>query len=159
MAIAKVLGPWGVRGEIKVARHSPAAGPLQPETRLLAGDREVTVERCRPHGGNLVVKLREIDDRTAAEKLRGTQLEVPEADLPPAPEGSYYEFQLVGLSAVSAGGEEIGTVSEVLATGANDVYVIGLPDGGQLLVPAIRDVVLSVDLEAGIMVVDPPKAL
>ncbi len=148
-----------MRGEVKVARHSPAAGPFGPGTRLYAGDRPVTVQRSRPHGPHLVVKLAGIDDRTAAGALRGADLEVPEADLPPTPEGTYYEFQLIGLAAVTPAGQALGTVSEVLATGANDVYVVRGEGGGEVLVPAIRDVVIGVDLGAGRMVVDLPEGL
>ena len=159
VAVARVLAPWGVKGEVKVARHSRTADPIEPGTRLYLADEQVMVEWSRASGKQLVVKLRGIDDRDAAERLRGSDMEIPESELPPAPEGMYYEFELIGLSAVTPAGDELGTVSEILATGANDVYVIATEDGNQVLVPAIRDVVLRVDTEAGQMVVDPPREL
>ena len=96
-----------------------------------------------------MLQLEGIDDRAAAERLAGRYLE---AEATPLPEGSYYWHQLIGLAVADDAGMEIGTVVEVFRAGENEVYRIEGPSG-ELLVPALRDVVRSIDLAAGRMVV------
>jgi 16S rRNA processing protein RimM len=97
-----------------------------------------------------VLRLDGIDGREAAEALVGRYLEVPARSLPT---GSYYWHQLVGLTVTDPAGGELGTLDEVFRVGENEVYrVVGR--AGEVLVPALRDVVQRIDLEAGLMVVD-----
>jgi 16S rRNA processing protein RimM len=98
-----------------------------------------------------VVRLSGIASREAAEALRGRFLEVAPRDLPP---GSYFWHQLVGLRAVDPDGALLGTVTEVFRAGENEVYVIAGADGSELLIPALRSIVRSIDIEEGVMVVD-----
>lgn len=109
--------------------------------------------------GYPIVKFEGYPNATAAEALRGTDLEIDEADLPPLPEGEYYLHDLIGLEVVTVAGEVVGTLVQALTTGANDVYVVrreGKPDA---LIPAIRDVVQSVDLQTRRMTIDPMPGL
>ena len=115
----------------------------------------MTGESSRPHKKALVVKFESISDRDVAEGLRGLDLVIPESELPPPPPGSHYQFQLVGLTVVTTSGDLLGKVSRILETGANDVYLVLGEDGGETLIPAIKDVVVEIDLEGGRMVVDP----
>jgi 16S rRNA processing protein RimM len=116
------------------------------------------LERHRLHRGRLILKLEGIEDRSSAEKLRGAQLEVPVEDATPLPAGEYYWHQVVGLVVEDTRGHPIGTVREILRTGGNDVYVVW--DGArEVLLPAIKDVVRTIDLERGLMVVDPLPGL
>ena len=122
---------------------------------MRAGDRGLTLERARPSPRGIALKFAGIDDRSAAERLRGEYLEVAAAAVASLPEGSYYHWQLVGLEVVSLDGRPLGKIVDVQEYPANDVYVVR---GGaaETLVPAIREVVREVDLEAGRMVVDLP---
>lgn len=104
--------------------------------------------------GYPIVRFQGYPDRSAAERLRDTLIEIDEADLPPLPEGEYYVDDLVGLDVVTIEGEAVGSLTEVLGTGANDVYVVTRPGKKDALIPAIGDVVISVDLEAKRMVID-----
>lgn len=109
--------------------------------------------------GYPIVKFDGYPDATAAEALRGTLIEIDEADLPPLEEGEYYRHDLLGLRVVSTTGETLGTLADVLTTGANDVYVLrreGKPDA---LIPAIPDVVRSVDLDTRTMTIEPMPGL
>lgn len=109
--------------------------------------------------GYPIVKFEGYPNATAAEALCGTDLEIDEADLPPLPEGEYYLHDLIGLEVVTVAGEVVGTLVQALTTGANDVYVVrreGKPDA---LIPAIRDVVQSVDLQTRRMTIDPMPGL
>ena len=91
--------------------------------------------------------------------MRGAELTVESAALPPTTDDSYYQFQLIGLTVLTRQAESLGTVIQVLETGANDVYVVDGADGRQILLPAVKDVILQVDLARGLMVVDPPSEL
>jgi 16S rRNA processing protein RimM len=110
------------------------------------------VERIRLNRNIMLLKLAGCDDRNAAEEMRGLLVQIPLSEAVPLDEDEYYEFQLVGLTVETDDGETLGRVVEVLETKANDVYVIrGLR--GEVLLPAIADVVLTVDLDAGRMLV------
>ena len=89
-----------------------------------------------------------IDDRDRAEELRGRYLRVPGSALAALDEGEYYLFQLMGLAVVTEEGRDLGPVKDILETGANDVYIVDTPTG-ELLLPAIPDVIKDVDLSAG----------
>jgi len=153
VAIGRVGAPWGVRGAVKVV-------PLADSRELFAPGRGVTVSGqrrviagARWQKGMVYLRLSGTDDRESAEALRGRLLAVEESELPPLPEGHYYRFQLIGLAVICTDGEELGRVTDVLSTGANDVYVVR-GDRGELLLPATDEVVREIDLEGGRMLVE-----
>jgi 16S rRNA processing protein RimM len=105
--------------------------------------------------GNLVyLRFDEIDDRNAAEALRGLDVLVAREDAVHLPEGQFFWHQVIGLRVEDTSGRALGAVSEILETGANDVYVVK-GTGREILVPAIKDVVRVIDPAAGRMVIDP----
>jgi len=116
------------------------------------------VRRARVHESQVLLTLVGVDDRDAAEALRGQWIYVAIEDALPLGEGEYYHFQIVGLQVITAEGEALGRVSEILPTGANDVYVIQGPRG-EILVPALEGVILNVDLPNGRMIVRLPEGL
>jgi 16S rRNA processing protein RimM len=117
----------------------------------LEGDeRPRRVERAEWGGRSLAIGLEGVADRDAAEALRGRYLEA-EAD--PLPEGSYYWHQLEGLSVRDEGGRELGRLAEVFRAGEAEVYRIAGEGGPDLLIPALREVVLGIDLDRGEMIV------
>jgi len=119
---------------------------------LLIDGAEHRVEWSRPVPGGLVMKLVGIDDRAGAEVYRGRYLEVGENAGRPAGEGRFYHHQLIGLEVVTASGRGLGRIEEVLERPANDVWVSR--DGAvEHLIPATQDAVVSVDLDAGRIVV------
>lgn len=115
------------------------------------------MERHRTVSGKTVVKLSGVDDRNASEALRGKLLEVPEADLMALPADTYFQHQVVGLTAMTTDGTKLGAVIEVLRTRSNDVYVVrGVRE---YLIPAISDVIKVVDLQNGRLVIEPIPGL
>jgi 16S rRNA processing protein RimM len=142
---------------MKVQSLTDNAERFAPKARLWADEQPVTVAASREAAGHLYVRLKGFPDRTSVEKFRQALLQVPESDLPPLPEGEYYRFQLVGLTVVDREGQVLGTLDEVIETGANDVYRVRTPDGADVLLPALADVIVSVDLDAQRMVADPPE--
>jgi 16S rRNA processing protein RimM len=172
LAIGQVIGVHGVRGELKVEilTDDPQRFGLLKEILVGLEDQEPVpwvLEGYRLHQGRALLKLRGCDDRVTAETLRGYLLQVRLEDALPLEEGEYFEYQIVGLEVWTAAGEHLGEVMEILHTGANDVYVVqGIgPDrrGGrgprEILIPALEDVVLEVDLEDGRLVVELPEGL
>ncbi len=97
--------------------------------------------------------VRGVADREAAEALRGWLVQVPEDEAWKLPKGQYYWHQIIGLAVVTRDGRRLGTVADILETGANDVYVVRR-EGADLLLPAIKDVVKEISPERGEMVVE-----
>lgn len=159
VSVGRVLRPHGVRGELRVGvitdypeqlgQHAYfyLAYPDSPDA-----VRRYLVERLRFHQKVLLLKLGGCDDRTAAEELRGMLVQIPIEEAVPLEEGEYYHFQLIGVQVETESGEGLGQVVEVIETGANDVYVVRGPRG-QVLLPAVDDVILDLDLESKWMVV------
>jgi len=144
--VGRITRAHGVRGEMAVQPLSEVQARFAPGSVLLLEDGwTLTVAGSRPHQHRLLVRFREVADRTAAERLRGALLLVPASDAPEAPEGAFWVHQVVGVEVVTEDGRSLGPVREVLANPANDVWVT--EDGA--LIPAVREVVVEVDLEAG----------
>lgn len=156
MAVGRVLGPFGLKGELKVQSLSDNPRRFAPRTKLWAGQQPVTIATAREAQGFLYLTFKGFADRTSVEHFRHAILQVPEAELAPLPQGEYYRFQLLGLAVVDRQGALLGTLEEVIETGSNDVYRVRTPDGADILLPAIPDVIVSVDLAEKRMTVDPP---
>ncbi len=161
LVIGQVRSAWGVRGEVKVGVMTDFPDRFARLQQVYVGDPPelVRIEKCRPHGAYIVLKLAGYDDRTAADTLRGHFLQVPTAEAMPLGEDEYYVYQIVGLMVVTTGGEYLGRVCEVLFTGANEVYVVKDETGREVLIPAIADVIREVDLEGGRLVIEPIAGL
>ncbi|MDP9181125.1 MAG: ribosome maturation factor RimM [Chloroflexota bacterium] len=152
-----MLGAWGLRGDLKVEPLAPPAA-FKPGRTVYLGGNECTIERSRRTERLLYLKLSGIEGRERAADERGRYLLVPEATLDPPAEDTYYWFQLIGLHVVSTAGEELGQISEIITTGSNDVFVVRGPRG-ELLIPAIDDVVQEVDIPAARMLIEPIAGL
>lgn len=130
VTLAVIIGAHGVAGEVRLKVF---AEDLSVHRSFNGG--ALTLKSVR-HGNNgAIARFAEIPDRTTAEKLRGTELTVPRAALPPLGEGEYYHADLIGLAAVSEAGDAIGTVVAVENFGAGDVVEIERPDTKRFMVP------------------------
>ena len=156
--VGRALRAWGFNGEIKVEDLSDYPERFRPRQRLLIKDSSYAIQRSRRHKGAILVKLEGVDSLQEAEALRGAYLEVPESEAAALPEGTYFHFQILGLKVVTTEGEELGEVAEIVTTGSNDVYVTR-GARGEVLIPAIGDVVMAVDLEKGVLTVEPLPGL
>jgi 16S rRNA processing protein RimM len=146
--------PHGVRGELKCAVLTDFPRRFSSTRRVfLGGSRQpFDVVRARIQGRFVLLKLEGIDSRDAAERWRNAVVAVPAGERVLLPRGSYYWQDVLGLRVVEEGGEVLGEVREILETGANDVYVVQT-ERGELLLPAIKDVVQQIDLDEKTMVV------
>jgi 16S rRNA processing protein RimM len=160
--VGKIVGAHGVRGEVKVSLLTDNPERFRSGVRLFLESEDgllpVEVSSARPHKGMMLIKLASTPDRTAAELLQWRKLLIPESEAMPLGEDENYAHDLIGLTVETDDGELLGKVAEILFTPANDVYVVAGPDG-ELLLPALRDVVLRVDLTAGKMLVKVPDGL
>ena len=171
LIVARVLRPHGAQGELaceiitefpqRFRRTSrvfltPARGPARLEPLAGAEPKPFAVTQARlvQHRGHpeVILTLEDVTDRDGAEALRGWLVQVPESESWKLPRGRFYWHQIIGLRVVTAEGEEIGTVTDILETGANDVYVVKA-DGRERLIPAIKQVVTEIAPERGEMVV------
>ncbi len=162
-ALGRIVKTHGIRGEVQVYSYSDVEYFLGYKDLFVQGkygDRvpqRVLKARVKK-GQSVILALEGVVDRTQAGSFVGKEVFLDRAKLSPLAEGKYYWHEIEGLSVVSAGGEELGILSDVLATGAHDVYVVK-GDGGEILVPAVEQMVKKIDLEKGVMVVDLPPGL
>ena len=160
LVVGRVLRPHGVRGELSVEVLSDAPERFAPGAELGAGDpdgpeppRPVTVRAARLHQGRLLLSLEGVEDRDAADRLRGAWLSIPVASARPLEADEFWPHQLVGLAVVDRQGRERGRVADVLPGAAHDLLAVELEGGASALVPAVAALV-TVELEAGRVLVD-----
>jgi 16S rRNA processing protein RimM len=151
VSIGRITSTHGIRGEVRVVPLTDFPERFDTGAHVWLDGAPHRVRRSRQQAKELIVSLEGIDDRDAAEAVRGKELMAPAPT--PLDEGVFYQHDIVGLRAVTSQGEVLGRVAEVLSTGSNDVYVVQ-GDRGELLLPALDDVVREVDLASGRIVVD-----
>ncbi|MGW0702594.1 ribosome maturation factor RimM [Streptomyces sp. NPDC002867] len=136
------LGPGAV-----LATDPPAAGPL-------------TIESGRVHSSRLLLRFEGVRDRNAAEALRNTLLiaEVDPEELPEDPD-EYYDHQLMDLDVVLADGTEIGRITEISHLPSQDLFIVERPDGSEVMIPFVEEIVTEIDLAEQKAVIDPPPGL
>lgn len=152
LAAARIVGAKGLAGAVRIELLTDwpehiATGAL---VYLESEDQPRRVMELQTAGRVPVMVLEAVDTREAAEGLIGRYLEVEAQALP---EGSYYWHELVGLRVRDEAGAALGELAEVFRAGENEVYRVVREDGGELLLPAVRDVIREIDLAAGTMVV------
>ena len=134
VTLAAIMGAHGVTGEVRLKLFGEGVASLKQHRSFNGG--ALTVDRLKDDGkGGAIARFAEVADRTAAEKLRGTELTVPRSALPALGEGEYYYADLIGLPAVSTSGEDLGTCVAVENFGAGDVLEIERPDRKRFMVP------------------------
>jgi 16S rRNA processing protein RimM len=180
VVVGRVGRPHGVRGDVTVEVHTDS-----PERRFAPGARfgfdagsaglgparpgPLVVAASRWHSGRLLLRFAGVDDRDAAEALRGLVLTIdaddagdaagPDADAGTPDADTWWDRDLVGLRARTPQGMEIGTVAGIVHAPAGDLLAIESPDGFEHLVPFVREIVPTVEVSAGIVIVDPPPGL
>jgi 16S rRNA processing protein RimM len=161
--VGHIRQSFGLRGEVVVQPASDVAERFQAlRTVLVVNPRrpseagiERTVEGVRPFGRNYLIKFAGVDNPERARAgLVGHSLAVPRLEVPAAEGDASYHFELLGLDVVRTDGPAVGTLVEIMETGANDVYVVR-GAAGEILLPATREVIERVDLEAGKLWVRP----
>jgi 16S rRNA processing protein RimM len=164
VVVGRIGKAHGIRGAVTVEVRTD-----EPEVRFAEGsvlDTEpaaagpLVVAATKWHAGRLLVHFDGVHDRTAAEGLRGTLLsvEVDDRSRPSDPD-EYYDRQLIGLMVRTTDGQQVGTLSDVAHLPSQELLVITGAEGREVLVPFVEAIVTSVDLEAGIVLINPPGGL
>ena len=153
LRVGVISSTHGIRGEVKVfpTTDDPARFKSLKKVILEAKREtlELTVERVKFFKQFVIVKFKGIDDINDVEKYKGAELWVTREDAVPLEEGEYFISDLIGLTVMTDEGEKLGTLKDVLQTGANDVYEVTMSGGKTVLLPVIDECVLDVDLEKG----------
>ncbi|MGW2277461.1 ribosome maturation factor RimM [Streptomyces sp. NPDC001770] len=164
LVVARIGRAHGIKGEVTVEVRTD-----EPELRLgpgavLATDPAatgpLTIETGRVHSGRLLLRFAGVHDRTAAEALRNTLLiaEVDPDELPEDPE-EFYDHQLMDLDVVLADGTEIGRITEITHLPSQDLFIVERPDGSEVMIPFVEEIVTEIDLEEQRAVITPPPGL
>jgi 16S rRNA processing protein RimM len=152
IALAAVAGAHGVKGELRLKLFSDSIDNLLRQERLYIGGAERRLLSVRDAGKTAVAKLEGIADRSAAEALRGSLVEVDRSALPPLEEGEYYHSDLIGLPAFDAEGNKVGTITAIENFGAGELLDVELDGGRASLIPFKPGIA---DLQEGRIVLDP----
>lgn len=164
LVVARIGRAHGIKGEVTVEVRTD-----EPELRLGPGavlatepasTGPLTIEAGRVHSGRLLLRFEGVRDRTAAESLRNTLLisEVDPEELPEDPE-EFYDHQLMDLDVVLADGTEIGRITEITHLPSQDLFIVERPDGTEVMIPFVEEIVSEIDLEEQRAVITPPPGL
>jgi len=158
MTIGKILAPWGVEGKLKTEVATDFPERFAPSSKVYINQQPMTIDSTEWHKGKAIIKFSTIDSIKDAEKLQGQAIEIHQSQLHSLPEGQYYHFQLIGLEVRTTQGELLGNITEILSAPSNDNYIVSGTEG-EILIPAIEDVVKSIDLSKGCLVIEPIEGL
>jgi 16S rRNA processing protein RimM len=164
LVVARIGRAHGIKGEVTVEVRTD-----EPELRLgpgavLATDPAstgpLTIETGRVHSGRLLLRFEGVRGRTAAEALRNTLLiaEVDPEELP-EDEDEYYDHQLMDLDVVTTDGVEVGRITEISHLPSQDLFIVERPDGSEVMIPFVEEIVTEIDLEEQRAIIDPPPGL
>ncbi len=160
LTIGEVVGSWGVKGEVKVTIVTEFPERFAKLTKVHLDESPFEIESHRFHKRMVILKLKGVDSIDEAEKLRGKLVEVPLSEAVPLTDEHYYHYQIVGLDVWTKDGKFIGKVEDILTSPANDVYLVReSASKKEVLIPAIEDVVLEIDLQRGRIVIEPVPGL
>lgn len=165
IAVGKIVRPHGLRGAVKVYPYGESLATrevgdkllLQPAADTLKRD-DLTLQSLKPQGKFLLVQFKELTRIEEAQTVVGQEVFLPEDRLPTPEEGEYYHFQLIGLRVETLQGRPVGILQGIIETGGHDIYSVE-NEGREILIPAVDEIITEIDLERGLMVIDPPEGL
>jgi 16S rRNA processing protein RimM len=165
--LGKIIGAHGIRGAVKIYSYAESAESFTTQHSVIVQDpagrqATYTLLECRPHKQILRVTLKNVTTRNQAEALMGCGVYVTKKSLPQLNEDTYYWSDLIGMTVMDTEGNDLGRLSQIIQTGANDVYVVTSTDHqgpAEILVPAIEQVIIDIDVDRKQMVVELPEGL
>lgn len=161
--VAKIAGPHGLKGDLKLQCFSDSIETMLEYSRLFLVDIQghlspaLQIQKCRLQGKTVVIKLEGIDDRNKAEELHGKGVLVRKEDLPALAEDEYYWYQLLHLPVTTAEGQKLGVIDSIFSNGAQDVMVV--KDGNTELLVPIVDSIIKEHTKTGVVITPPPGLL
>ncbi len=165
--IGKIVNVHGLSGNVKVYSYAESFSIFSKNRKILIRntiglEKLYAIISAKPQSRALLLSLHEINSRDQAEQLIGSEIFIERSVLPKLESGSFYWFEIIGLDVFTITNNYLGRVKSILATGNNDVYVVQNPEKGQkseVLVPALKSVVKSINLSDGTMRVNLPEGL
>ena len=157
IVIGRVGAAHGIHGDLRIIPLTDFPERFSALREVMVGDELLHIDQMKPQGKNILMRFREYGVREEAQRLTGRLLTVAREEAAPLDEGEYYVFDIVGLTVYDEEGSVLGTVENVLRTGSNDVYAVRSEDGREILIPALRAVVLAIDVPGGRMTVRFPQ--
>lgn len=155
LAVGTLRHSHGIHGDILLNLMTDFPERLKPGTSLFVGEKKqmLKITRRRPHNDGIILGFDGISNAEQTAKYRAQTVYVKAEDRPALPEGEYYHHQIIGLTVLDESGVSLGVIAEIIETGANDVYVVQNADHPprEILIPAIKQVLLEVNLEAKTM--------
>ena len=154
LTVGRILRAWSIRGDVKVQPTAIEPAELVKFKRVFIGPNhdEYTVQSFRAYQNNWLLKLEGVDTRNDAELLQGRSVSIKRQDRPLPAEAEYFTNQIIGLAVETIDGVVLGQITEILKTGANDVYVVK-NERREILLPAQDEVIRNIDVEHGKMIV------
>jgi len=165
IAVGRISGTHGIKGQVRLHSYSGNLESLQAAHDALlhfpAGSScQVKIKRAADHSGKILLTLDDVDSIEQAENLVGCELLLQRDQLPTPAEDEFYWHDLLGLSVVTNEGQALGTIKEIMETGANDVYLVrDDTQRREYLIPAIASVIDSINLQTGTMTITPLEGL
>jgi 16S rRNA processing protein RimM len=166
LVLGEIMRPHGIRGELRVRimtnypeRIAKLGTVYLGETPDAKVPKPYPVAGMRMNGDFGLLRLGGISDRTEAERYRGLFVLVDMEHAVPLEAGEFYLYQLIGLRVETGAGEALGTLTEVLETGANDVYLVDSPRYGEILIPVTTETIVKTDVTTGVLIVNLPDGL
>jgi 16S rRNA processing protein RimM len=158
VTVGRVLAPWGNRGKLSIKPTTDFPERFSRHSKIFISGQPMTIESVEHTPKRTIIKLDGINDLNDSEKLRGREIEIKQNQLYPLAKGQYYQFQVIGLKVRTVQGEHLGKITRILPTGSNDNYVVKGAQG-EVLIPAIEDVVKEINLKEGYMLIEPIEGL
>jgi 16S rRNA processing protein RimM len=166
LILGEILRPHGIRGELRMRILTAYPEHLSElETVYLGRDpykstaTAYTVEHIRMHQAYALLKFKGIDDRDQADRLRTLYVMTTLEDAVPLEDDEFYLYQLIGMTVKTDNGATLGTLTEVLETGANEVYIVDSPQYGEVLIPVLDETILKIDPDTNLVIVKLPEGL
>ncbi len=158
IVIGQTVKVFGIRGEIKIKPFTESFEAFKRSPALVFGESPYNVSRIRIHKGAVLASLEGIDTREKASELIGRLVKTEDKNLPPKEEDEYYWYELIGMKVTTVAGRNLGEITQITPTGANDVLHVTFANR-EILLPMTDEVVVHVDTETNTMIVDPLEGL
>ena len=153
--IGKLGAARGLNGELKIISLTDFEGRFENLQEVEIDDKILQVDYVKYVGNNIVIRFKNYQTREAAQKLTGKMMRVDKTNAAPLSEGEFYTFDIIGLNVFDLNEKQLGTITNVLKTGSNDVFVMKSENDREILIPALKRVVKKIDIENKIMIIDP----
>lgn len=153
LSVGYLRRPHGVHGEIIMDLHTDFPERMKKGRKIFVGDeyKPMTIENARPHAKGMLVKFKGVETVEEAGMYRNQWMFVKKKDAPALPKGQYYKHELYGLKVVDENETPLGVLTDIIETGANDVYVVRDDSGREILLPAIPSVILDLEPAHGFL--------